>query len=49
MVCPACAGMIPSAYNHVNVDIGMPRMRGDDPPRPKRRSADYAYAPHARG
>ena len=41
--------MIPSAYNHVNVDIGMPRMRGDDPATREIRIGSIWYAPHARG
>ena len=48
-VFPACAGMFLSRIKSTaNVDC-FPRMRGDVPPRERRRSKNQGFSPHARG
>ena len=48
-VCPACAGMIRVGAHTPMMQVGLPRMRGDDPLLDGLPRSPVLFAPHARG
>ena len=48
-VYPACAGIHPVKFTFTDADFGLPRMRGDPPPRKSRDHTMHMSTPHARG
>ena len=49
VVFPAYAGMIPAGREQYDALVGVPRIRGDDPPSQSSENLTFWYSPHTRG